>query len=904
MDFIRKSALASLVSRKLSLHSSKTSPELSIIDPNAEECPRFRVLVIGPRGSGKMSLIEAIFEPSLGDVQRGTTDINQEITSQFNERLAVHYSHDDVLRSGEEFGILKNFVAWRNQKKPVAERLHAIWICIATPPSDDLILDKGIFKMIQKHVPIIVVFTKFDLFVSQMAKQGRQNGESIQEFAEKEFQKRYGQKFEASIKSGSGGIPYTFVAISQPETLQRLVNITMRSIFNANSKNDRQATLPEDISYTAQVALAAAQRVDIQAKVASSIKIGGKTWNAITSDKHFFDITLDKRVRAIHKEIATIWSLDEFLLSDAFRCRMMSIVEDPDRNGTDISTTQLELTVASGVGGGWTKNANQGRSEYIMRYLVDLILILQAVFQIFLRFKGKVTPDSVNEIVYEFVCSERMEMVHNTITAIVRDQPSPASNTMMSKVNALLKENEITEKDVQFFQTRPPLPSLLTILRVESSPLNAINHITIDFMIKLSESDLSRLSVVSALETASDVALFLDFTLCVLRNGSLKDRGIEDANSKARRLLDKLSKKNVLPKTLFISDVKTDLSTIGVGGFGSVFQGEHRGQPVALKVLYKARNIEDSLRTDFCREALAWWSLSHKFILPLLGIYETKSHLFLVSPYMTNGTLFQWRQNHWPGEIEIRRIMFEVALGLQYIHSQGIVHGDLSAADVLLDSEFHCRITDFGLTRHIESTLSPSIAAISVNYAAPELVGMCTLCYQTQCDGSGCPGENKGKTTQTDVYAFGCIYYTVFFGTMPFQGETLYRIIPYILNGKRPSRLDSPKMDDDTWNLVQQCWSHNPSGRPSMDEIVTSHMTRPASLLTTLIIELKALGESMVNPHTIDCMRKLLDLPEFDSITSQLRITSDVQLLLDFILQVRRSLHESYLRLCTIFSFI
>lgn len=54
--------------------------------------------------------------------------------------------------------------------------------------------------------------------------------------------------------------------------------------------------------------------------------------------------------------------------------------------------------------------------------------------------------------------------------------------------------------------------------------------------------------------------------------------------------MDKLSKKDVLPKTLFISDVKTSLSSIGVGGFGSVYKGEHHGRPVALKVLYKARN--------------------------------------------------------------------------------------------------------------------------------------------------------------------------------------------------------------------------------------------------------------------------------------------------------------------------
>lgn len=117
-----------------------------------------------------------------------------------------------------------------NDPEPSVRFMLLCRICIATPPSDDLLLDKGIFKMIQKHgkctnhysqtrvtittVPTIIVFTKFDLFVSQLAKQGRQpvNGESIQEFAEKEFQKRYGQELEASIKSGSGEIPYTFVA--------------------------------------------------------------------------------------------------------------------------------------------------------------------------------------------------------------------------------------------------------------------------------------------------------------------------------------------------------------------------------------------------------------------------------------------------------------------------------------------------------------------------------------------------------------------------------------------------------------------------------------------------------------------------------------------------------------------
>ena len=55
----------------------------------------------------------------------------------------------------------------------------------------------------------------------------------------------------------------------------------------------------------------------------------------------------------------------------------------------------------------------------------------------------------------------------------------------------------------------------------------------------------------------------------------------------------------------------------------------------------------DSLRKGPVREVqrvLAWRSLMHSYILPLLGLFEMEPQLFLVSPYVTNGTLTQWRQ--------------------------------------------------------------------------------------------------------------------------------------------------------------------------------------------------------------------------------------------------------------------
>ncbi|KAF8328317.1 kinase-like domain-containing protein [Amanita rubescens] len=288
-------------------------------------------------------------------------------------------------------------------------------------------------------------------------------------------------------------------------------------------------------------------------------------------------------------------------------------------------------------------------------------------------------------------------------------------------------------------------------------------------------------------------------------------------------MLKLITVKHVIPSSLFITQIKaeTDLGAIAAGGFGSVFTGDYKGQLVALKVLNKVRH-GSSLQKDFRKEALTWWSMSHRFILPLLGIYEEKSCLFLVSPFMTNGTLAQWRRDQIPNVAEIHRLMLEVAEAIQYLHSEGIVHGDLHGHNILLDPEFHCQITDFGLTRHSDATVALTTKCFVPNFAAPELFGMCGECGHQECDGrhKGHEMRHTGKTMETDVYAFGCLYYTIFFDIVPFHGKDILRITRSLISGDRPNRLQSPRMDDDTWNLIESCWKSRPSERPTMEEIM------------------------------------------------------------------------------------
>ena len=165
----------------------------------------------------------------------------------------------------------------------------------------------------------------------------------------------------------------------------------------------------------------------------------------------------------------------------------------------------------------------------------------------------------------------------------------------------------------------------------------------------------------------------LEFILFVLRNHyfSNPDHNV-DTNRRARRLMSKIiSKSPVIPRSLFLTGLTmpSDRNLIGGGGFGLVFKGEHEGKAIALKVLYKTRNnvvrhlpvdplklFSISLQNqDFCREALMWRSLHHKFVLPFWGIYENEasSQFFLVSPYMKNGTLAQWRKRAAPSSLEV-----------------------------------------------------------------------------------------------------------------------------------------------------------------------------------------------------------------------------------------------------------
>jgi len=155
-----------------------------------------------------------------------------------------------------------------------------------------------------------------------------------------------------------------------------------------------------------------------------------------------------------------------------------------------------------------------------------------------------------------------------------------------------------------------------------------------------------------------------------------------------------------------------------------------------------------------------------------------------------------------------------VAQGLEYIHSEGLVHGDINGADVLLDDNLHVQIADFGLTRLSAATNTGS-GTFRINFAAPELFGLSE-------DDDTFDEVVPLRTQMSDVYAFGCLYYQIHYDAMPFAGRRGPQIIFLVSRGILPPRQDEPPLSDGAWDIIQRCWTRKPSERPRMKDVVES----------------------------------------------------------------------------------
>ncbi|XP_051114452.1 probable L-type lectin-domain containing receptor kinase S.5 [Andrographis paniculata] len=220
-----------------------------------------------------------------------------------------------------------------------------------------------------------------------------------------------------------------------------------------------------------------------------------------------------------------------------------------------------------------------------------------------------------------------------------------------------------------------------------------------------------------------------------------------------------------MPKEFRFKDLKKATNSfgnnnkLGQGGFGVVYKGVLAKEKINIAVKWFSRETTKS-QHDFLAELTIINRLRHKHLIKLLGWCYKNGKLLLVYEYMPNGSLDQHLfvgGDAEPLKWNLRQqVLSGVVSALHYLHNEydkKVVHRDLKASNIMLDSNFNARLGDFGLARALDNEKTSYAEAEGVmgtmGYIAPE-------CFLT------------GKATrQSDVYAFGAVLLEVVCGQRP-----------------------------------------------------------------------------------------------------------------------------------------
>ncbi|KAK4581748.1 hypothetical protein RGQ29_025064 [Quercus rubra] len=268
---------------------------------------------------------------------------------------------------------------------------------------------------------------------------------------------------------------------------------------------------------------------------------------------------------------------------------------------------------------------------------------------------------------------------------------------------------------------------------------------------------------------------------------------------------------------------------LGKGGFGTVYKGLLANKEVAVKRISK--NSSQG-KQEFIAEVTTIGSLHHKNLVRLIGWCYERRELLLVYEFMPNGSLdkfifgdeklgmeeptLTWEKRHI--------IIHGVAEALDYLHNgceKTVLHRDVKASNIMLDSEFNARLGDFGLARTIQQRGKTHHSTIEVagtpGYMAPETFLI------------------SRATVETDVYSFGVLVLEVLCGRKPgnqieltdYNNSIVHWLWELHSKGRILDAVDSrlnKEFDEEGMScmlvLALACCHPNPHQRPSMKTVL------------------------------------------------------------------------------------
>lgn len=246
---------------------------------------------------------------------------------------------------------------------------------------------------------------------------------------------------------------------------------------------------------------------------------------------------------------------------------------------------------------------------------------------------------------------------------------------------------------------------------------------------------------------------------------------------------------------------------IGFGITGVVFKGinNRTNKLVAIKK-FSLSSFNTARFQIYQREVSVFSRLAeipHPCIVGFVGA-TAKSPFCIITDYMPNGSLYEdLTFKHRLDATQNTIATYDIARGMQYLHSNEIIHRDLKSLNILLDEDLKIKICDFGLSRNGAATETVKAQAVgTMQWMAPELL------------------TNGKISSKIDVYAYGIMLAEILICDRPFNqfhdpNEMRKAIIEQQARPILPSR--TPKKMK---SLMEKCWAQDPQQRPTFSEII------------------------------------------------------------------------------------
>eukprot|EP01114_Cavostelium_apophysatum_P013781 TRINITY_DN3418_c0_g1_i2.p1 TRINITY_DN3418_c0_g1~~TRINITY_DN3418_c0_g1_i2.p1 ORF type:complete len:701 (-),score=152.53 TRINITY_DN3418_c0_g1_i2:17-2119(-) len=240
------------------------------------------------------------------------------------------------------------------------------------------------------------------------------------------------------------------------------------------------------------------------------------------------------------------------------------------------------------------------------------------------------------------------------------------------------------------------------------------------------------------------------------------------------------------------------LDKIGAGHYGDVYKGRYFSSNVALKTL------KDIGNETLYQEMNVLMQMRHPNIVQFLGVYSNdKKETFMVTEFLSKGSLQDLLQAAPIAQNQQIQLIEQIAAGMAYLENKEVVHRDLACRNILVkeeDGQLLAKISDFGLSRHVEDFYESVTSKLPVKWTAPEV-----FLY------------NK-HTVKSDIWSFGILCWEILErGKIPYPNFDNLTCRDQILKGYRMPKPEN--CPDSLYKLMLDCWHEKPDKRPSFHEV-------------------------------------------------------------------------------------